>query len=489
MRKSFLRTSLERARSVVVAGGLLFVGTGLIADGTRFSDFTPLNSSAGPTLDEAAPITLSNLEFRQESIADRTFQLASGKPNSGSWDMNTLNETGRRRGRYLFTVFETGISGVQRHDLRTGATETIWQSMPPSVPAARFDPSFWTPWGTFVTGEENWGDCSAPAYTCGRLFEFKNPTKAPGIFNPVGPTSNDGADFAPQYIIPRMSHEGIQFDSAGNMYIIDELNGGNIYRYTPKAKFFFVLLGWADYFAAGQTSVLRVGDGNTFGAVGPYKWVPITDANGVPLPGALTVTDSNGVKSVDGRNTTNLAAFKGTDYNRPEDMQIQTLHGRQYLYVPTTDTHQVFRLDLKNQSISVFVDRNTIDLATGFPVGSAFANPDNMAVDHDGNIYIIEDRNGGVDDDIWFAKDLNKDGDLLDPGEGIGRWASNGTVGSEFTGLYFDPFNKRRAWVNIQHPSSGNDRTIEITILHDHHDGDGDDDHDDHGGHDDDDRW
>src|SRR5207344_3391959 len=77
MRKSFLRTSLERARSVVVAGGLLFVGTGLIADGTRFSDFTPLNSSAGPTLDEATPITLSNLEFRQESIADRTFQLAS----------------------------------------------------------------------------------------------------------------------------------------------------------------------------------------------------------------------------------------------------------------------------------------------------------------------------------------------------------------------------------------------------------------------------
>ena len=58
----------------------------------------------------------------------------------------------------------------------------------------------------------------------------------------------------------------------------------------------------------------------------------------------------------------------------------------------------------------------------------------------------------------------------------LARWASNGTVGSEFTGLYFDPFNKRRAWVNIQHPASGNDRTIEITIPHDDHDHD-----DDHG--------
>ena len=72
--------------------------------------------------------------------------------------------------------------------------------------------------------------------------------------------------------------------------------------------------------------------------------------------------------------------------------------------------------------------------------------------------------NGGSDDDIWFVRDLNHDADLNDPGEGIARWASNGTVGSEFTGLYFDPTDKRRAWVNIQHPASGIDRTIEITI-------------------------
>jgi secreted PhoX family phosphatase len=102
--------------------------------------------------------------------------------------------------------------------------------------------------------------------------------------------------------------------------------------------------------------------------------------------------------------------------------------------------------------------------ASGDPVGGGFASPDNLSVDHDGNIYIVEDRSGGVDDDIWFAKDSNKDGDLTDAGDGMGRWASNGTVGSEFTGLYFDPTNKRRAWVNIQHPASGNDRTIEITV-------------------------
>ena len=77
----------------------------------------------------------------------------------------------------------------------------------------------------------------------------------------------------------------------------------------------------------------------------------------------------------------------------------------------------------------------------------------------------MEDRVGGVDDDIWFARDLNKDGDLLDEGEGLWRWASNGTRGSEFTGLYFDKQQPNRAYVNIQHPSSGVDRLIEIAAT------------------------
>ena len=299
------------------------------------------------------------------------------------------------------------------------------------------------------------------------MFELKNPLDAPGITGPVTADSNDGADFVHQNVIPRTSHEGIQFDKAGNLYFIDELNGGNVYKYTSAATLAHVKAGLADYFAAGTTYVLRVGDGNTPNATGAYEWVPFTDANGKGLPGALTITDANGVTSVDARNTTNLAAFKGTDYQRPEDLQIQTVKGREFLYMTTTTTNEVYRLDLQTNTISVFANRSTTDLATGVPVGSGLASPDNLAIDHDGNIYIIEDRNGGVDDDIWFAKDLNKDGDLNDEGEGLARWASNGTLGSEFTGLYFDPQDKRRAWVNIQHPASGNDRTIEITITDD----------------------
>ena len=478
-----MKVSLKGA-SFVIASGLLLGGT-VFADDTRFSDFTPLPTSAGPTADESHPITFGNPTFRQRSIADRASQLAAGAPNSGNWDMNTVNETGRDKGRYVFTVFETGQSGVQRHDRWRDLTETIWQS-PAPLDHIAFDACYWTPWGTLITAEESWE--TAPAGSSspyGRLFEFKNPRRAPGLSEPVTSVSNDDADFVHQNAVPRTSHEGIQFDSDGNMYFIDELNGGNVYRFTSSAR--RKKGRAADYFAAGQTSVLRVGDGNTPNATGAYTWIPFTDDEGAALPGALTITDVRGVTSVDARNTTNLPAFKGTDYQRPEDMQIQTTRGSEYLYMTTTTTNEVYVLDLKRNRISLFVDRNTIDLATGLPVGTALTSPDNLAIDHDGNIYVIEDRNGGSDDDIWFARDRNRDGDLKDPGEGLGRWASNGTVGSEFTGLYFDPFNKRRAWVNIQHPASQNDRTIEITIPsrhHHHHDDDEDDEHDCDGDHD-----
>jgi uncharacterized protein len=459
-------------RVAASSAALLAAGSAL-ADPVRFSDYTPLASSAGPTADEATPITFGNPLFQQRSIADRATQLAASAPNTGAWDMNTVNETGdgdddENKGRFLFTVFETGQAGIQRHDLLSGETETVWHALTPGS-AVSFDACYWTPWGTLITAEESWQTAPAGATSpYGRLFELVNPLTAPGIVGPLGASSNDGAVLIHQNVIPRTSHEGIQFDHDGKLYFIDELNGGSIYKYTSAATLGDVKRGTADYFARGQTFVLRVGSGTTPNATGAFEWVPITDANGVALPGALTITDTNGVTSVDARNTTELPAFKGTDYQRPEDLQLQRVRGKEYLYVTTTTTHEVYRLDLAARTISVFVNRATVDLATGAPVGSALANPDNLALDREGNLYIIEDRNGAVDDDIWFAADLNQDGDLADAGEGIGRWASNGTPGSEFTGLYFDPQNKRRAWVNIQHPSSGNDRTIEITIPNGH---------------------
>ena len=168
----------------------------------------------------------------------------------------------------------------------------------------------------------------------------------------------------------------------------------------------------------------------------------ITDANGGPIAGISTVLPDG---TIDGRVSADDNDVRATGYNRPEDMVLQTLaDGTQLLYFNTTDSDvnnsstdgnsRTYNLNLSTNEVRLFAAPQSTDVATGLPVGGGFRNADNLAIDVEGNIYIVEDRGGGSDDDIWFAVDLNKDGDLLDAGEGLARWASNGTQGSEFTG-------------------------------------------------------
>ena len=98
--------------------------------------------------------------------------------------------------------------------------------------------------GQLSNGRESWGTGSSR----GRIFEITNATTA---------TAN-GGDFVARSIIPRVSHEGLAFDAGKSLYFVDELNGGSIYKYVsanPNAT------SGDDYFAAGQSFVLKVGAG------------------------------------------------------------------------------------------------------------------------------------------------------------------------------------------------------------------------------------
>ncbi|HEU4709878.1 MAG TPA: alkaline phosphatase PhoX [Methylophilaceae bacterium] len=404
-----------------------------------FDNFTPLTDSVPVgSLPEYAPLKLANSSWFQRTLADRNTQLAAGQSNSGNWDMITANETGAQAGRYLFSPFETSMAGVQRIDLQTGITHTLVNSGTKDFVSG--DSSRWAPWGSYLMAEESWGAGS----TKGRLFELTNPVTA------TGPAD---ANFTQRNIIPHVAHEGLAFDNRNNLYFVDELNGGGIYKYVsakPNAG------NGNDYFAAGQTFVAKVGGGNNASAVGNVAWAPITNPSGGALAGS-SVTLANG--EIDGRLSAD--AVQATNYQRPEDMEMRTLpDGVQQLFFTTTTTHEVYSFDLASNTASVFADRNTIDLATGKAVGDAFTNPDNLAIDAKGNIYIVEDQPGGLAD-IWFANDSNHDG----VAESLARWASLSTEGAEPTGLYFDKFDSNVAYLDVQHPLSGVDRTIVISAV------------------------
>ena len=452
---------------IALALGLLAMSSSSFAATSYFDNFTPLAASAGITANEAIPFTLSSANFSQKILADRATQnaLVPGS-NSGSWDMITANETGPDAGRYLFMPFETGNGGVMRVDLRDTNYNTRSVSIvtPGTQGFVSGDASRWTPWGSYLTAEESWGSNSGK----GRLFELTNATTA----------AAGAGTMIQRNVLPRVSHEGLAFDSAKSLYFIDELNGGSIYKYVsanPNAA-----TGDA-YFDKGQTFVLKVGAGGQFegnngpAITGAASWVAITSVTGTPTADTFSALSNLGGGSfaMDGRAAADLVG--GTGYNRPEDLEIQDASGTQRLYFATTDSDtnantgdgrsRVYFLDLGTNEVRLFADSSTLDLATGLAVGGGLRNADNLAIDAKGNIYIIEDRDGGVDNDIWFARDLNQDGDLLDAGEGIGRWASNGVAGSENTGLYFDKFDPNKAYVNIQHPASGVDRLVEISAV------------------------
>ncbi|SCX61220.1 alkaline phosphatase PhoX [Nitrosospira sp. Nsp1] len=416
----------------IALGGL----TETIAASTNFDNFTALPSSiAAGSLPEATPFQLSSPLFTQRTL-DANTSVAGRR--GYNWDMITANETGADAGRYLFSPFENNISGVKRFDRLTDTSLTVVANGTQNFVSG--DASRWTPWGSYLTAEESWGKGS----TKGRLFELTNPTTT------TGPATSN---FIQRTVVPHVSHEGLAFDKNNNLYFIDELNGGSIYKYVsanPKAS------SGDDYFAAGQTFAMQVAGGNNANATGAIAWAAITDVNGVALAD-VSVLAADG--AIDGRASASNAL--GTRYQRPEDIEIQTLaNGNQVIYAATTTTHEVYSFNLDTNTAKIFASQTTSDQVTHSPVGEVFNSPDNLAIDAQGNIYIVEDQPGGQAD-IWFAKDVDRDG----VAESIGRWASMSTVDAEPTGLYFDKFNHNIAYVNIQHPGSDVDRMIQISAV------------------------
>jgi secreted PhoX family phosphatase len=431
----------QKISSVIVAVVLLVMtntAQATAAD-THFANFQAIPGSVtAGSLPESSPFTFSSLSFSQVRIADRISQLKLGEPNSGGWDMITANETGPDAGRYLFIPFETLEAGVQRIDLKTGLTKTLVR--PGTQGFTKGDASRWTPWGSYLTAEESWGKGS----TKGRLFELTNPTTA---------TGGGDSSFVHRSIVPRVAHEGLAFDKENNLYFTDEFNGGSIYKYVPTSP---ATTTGNEYFSAGQIFVLQVNGGDSANTVGPFVWIPITDTTGGPIDG-ISVMNADG--TIDGRETAKVV--KGTGYQRPEDIEIKTLaNGDEMLFVATTSTHEVYSVNLNSHEVKHFVNRITRDKSTGAPVGTSLANPDNLAIDAAGNIYIVEDQPAGMAD-IWFARDANNDG----VADSVARWASLSTIGAEATGLYFDKFDANVAYVNVQHPDSLVDSTMMISAI------------------------
>jgi uncharacterized protein len=386
-----------------------------------FADFDPLSSSAScltppaslPAFATYQPFVLP-AGFAQEIILDEVTDFA---PVAGSGanlpDMNTLNETGPQAGRFLYRTHEVGSNGaVTVTDLWTGITSLVVQRSHYEA----LDGIVWTPWGTLLFAEErvvtSFKDPSLPNAVGGLVYEW----------DPVARTST------PRPAIGARSHEGLRFDPQGNLYGISEstqgVNGsGAIYKFVPDRR---------GDLSSGQLYALKVFNPSRTGAA---VWVPL-DRQAIQV------------------NSDNVAITAGaTGWARPEDVEISmstgnSAGGANVMYVAVTSEDLVLRVELDGDRawVSNFVENV-----------SGMTDPDNLALDSQGNLYIAEDRAAG---DIWVAR---RTGGPERVASDVVRFASLSDCSAEPTGIYFDRSGKL-LYVNVQHAGGalGNDLTVTI---------------------------
>jgi hypothetical protein len=425
----------------------------------------PLPASATSTtaLQNTAPFVVP-ARMTQTRVTDRfTLQAAGLGASLSNWDMIEIDSTSR----YVFVPCENfnAGGGLFRYDTLTNTHVEIWRGNgagvanrnpdpatfnPGTDDTVANDPCSWTPWNTIIFGEEATG---------GRFFECTNPLSPTGPFHIVWHSK-----------IPAVSQEGMRFDAAGNLYFIDEDNSGCIYKFVPTTPgdlsdgqtFVLSIDAYAAHPNAVPNENFNSASNQLTPRAGAATWVALTGPNGaqttVTNPFVYVTANSGRIASDE---------VVGTPFGRPEDMDVNTLaNGNQCIYVALTSENRVISIELLTATTCMvrdFANYDSINLATGLDVnpaqstpfqsagpGTVLNNPDNIAVDAFGGVYICEDSNPG---DIWKAIDTNRDG----VAEGIGIFVTLGVGGSEPTGIVFDRNDPYRFLCCVQHPSNGND--------------------------------
>lgn len=377
--------------------------------------FEPLTESASNTnWNPAAPWKVPE-GFMQVVVSSESDLNIYDNGRDDWHDMNTVNETGKHAGRYLYRTHEVRLGSTYTEggalsvvDLRTGETKLLAQD--PSWTA--LDGIRWTPWGTIIFAEETTG---------GRLFELvldnKDLTSGTVIDRPV---------------VGRLAHEGIDVGPDGSIYVVDEFRGqregfgGGIYKFVPDTY---------GNLSSGNLYVLKV-TGNDDGT-GQGEWAGPIDAS-------------------DARNSG--TAFGGHGYNRPEDLEIigNTLYVAvtEGIYIDGSQTFdgRVLAINLHSLEVSNFIKPGiNAPVEIGRPgdedFQTGFDNPDNLGQTPDGKLMIIEDNKPS---DLWIAEgDHNNDG----MADSVNLFASLSDPGAEGTGIYFGK-SPKALFVNVQHSAS-----------------------------------
>jgi hypothetical protein len=400
----------------------------VLASSAMGIEFQPVTDSArGSDLDREPWAIPAGYE--QRIVADET--SLDIYPGNDWNDMIAVNESGPQAGRYLYRTHEVrpgpgAFAGgaVSVVDLKTGHARVLaqrrdWEAL---------DGIRWTPWGTLLVGEETLAavlpDPQAPQAASGLVYELKLPPRDPAKL----------AEILVRPLLGSLAHEGIEVDNDGNVYVIDEERSGSIYKFVPER--------YGDL-SKGQLFVLHVLNG---AKTGKAEWLPLDMAQA----------------QVSARIAAKAAG--ATPYCRPED--LERIGKALYIALTCEDASDPANSSGDGAVLSVQLGSSpqvSYFVAPGMNVArenrpekiSGFRNPDNLAADAGGRLWIVEDNEHS---DIWVAEP-DRDGDGRS--DGVSLFASLKDAAAEGTGLYFGTAPDT-LYVNVQHSGTGNDKTVAI---------------------------
>lgn len=430
----FKQSIFNNKVAVFTVATSLVLSAAAIADGHKTFKFKKLESSANAADWNAEKPWKLPRGFTQSVVSDES-NLNIYPEGLDDWhDMNTVNETGKNAGRYMYRTHEVrlgngnsiidGIGGtVSVVDLKTGVTKILAQDQSYTA----LDGIRWTPWGTLLFAEETAG---------GRLFEI--------ILNEDMTSAKEIID---RPDVGRLAHEGIDIDKEGNIYIVDEHRGrtsgcngvvpcgGGIYKFVPN--------NYGDL-SEGSLFILKV---DAADGLGNAEWVGPIDP--------LTARESGSFAG-------------GQSYQRPEDLEVIG----DTLYVAITEGPQdtateegslefqselyegrVIAINLNKMTVRNFVKPGVnVAIEIGKPGEdghqTGFDSVDNLAEAPNGDLIMIEDNKPS---DIWFA---SRKTDELGASKSVKLFASLTDPDAEGTGIYFSPTDPKTLYVNIQHSAA-----------------------------------
>jgi uncharacterized protein len=361
-----------------------------------------------------------------------------------------------------------------------------------------------TPWGTWLSCEENihgyfWGRMAddhpeaknhkrygVPGnwYAWGKWYERFDVTKEPNEANRFGwVVEIDPFDPASvpkkRTALGRMKHEGaagiINKDGRYVIYTGDDERFDYVYRFVSAAQVDTAnRAANRDILDAGTLSVAR------YNPDGSADWLPLVHGQG-PL------TEGNGFRSqadvlIETRRAADLLG--ATKMDRPEDVEANPRTNKVYVLLTNNTRRKVDQVDAANPRAenkfghiiemtppdgdhAAATFRWEILVRCGDPavaaVGATFSSattkdgwfgmPDNIAVDHQGRLWIATDGNSGSKtgrtDGVWA---LETEGESRATGKLFFRCPS----GAELCGPLFTP-DDETLFVAVQHPGEGDD--------------------------------